>query len=217
MPGHPVVQPQTQQQTPPCRILHQAATQPSAASSNRHCRDLRPKSISGRKPPGFLSAPEKTTEKSRRSRRYKNPNRSAGTAAMPTDRGNPRSPLPEEKRNTRSAESEDPQTTPSASSSTPGTPPSRWGWSSGHLIPRRGTTTTRAPLAENLLLPLSTGPTRGPEVLLTSRRRSGGRRQGEPQDSPADDGGKEAASLFASLNCSEGKRGGERFYLQLNI
>jgi hypothetical protein len=99
----------------------------------------------------------------------------------------------------------DPQQQKPASSSAPWTPTRRWGWSSGSFILCNGTTTTRAPPPENLILTLSTGQTRGPEVLPTSRRPKDGRRRGEPQGSPADDGARVFAFLFASLDCSRGK------------
>jgi hypothetical protein len=79
------------------------------------------------------------------------------------------------------------------------------GWSSGKLILCSTATATQAPPPETLSLALFTGQTRGPKVLPTSRRPRDGRRRGEPQDSPAEDGAREVAFLFASLDCSKGK------------
>jgi hypothetical protein len=59
-------------------------------------------------------------------------------------------------------------------------------------------TTTTAPLGRLVLL-LSTGLKRSRGAPPSSRRRSGGRMRGEPPGSPAVDGGKSVASLFAFL------------------
>jgi hypothetical protein len=102
----------------------------------------------------------------------------------------------------------DPSQQKTRSSSAPWKTSRRWGWSSGELILCSAATATQATPPETLSLALFTGQTRGPEVLPTSRRPRDGRKRGEPQESPADDGAKEVAFLFASLNCSNGK--GER-------
>jgi hypothetical protein len=99
----------------------------------------------------------------------------------------------------------DPPHQKAASSSAPWKTTQRWGWSSGRFILCSAAASTQATPPETLSLILCTGQTRGPEVLPTSRRPRDGRRRGEPQDSPADDGAKEVAFLFASLNCSDGK------------
>jgi hypothetical protein len=103
----------------------------------------------------------------------------------------------------------DPPQQKTASSSAPRKPSRRWGWSSGKLILCSAATATQAPPPETLGLTLFTGQTRGPKVLPTSRRPGDGRRRGEPQDSPADDGVGEVAFLFASLDCSRGKGKGK--------
>jgi hypothetical protein len=103
----------------------------------------------------------------------------------------------------------DPPQQKTASSSAPWKTSQMWGWSSGKLILCSAATATQATLPETLSLALFTGQTRGPEVLPTSRRPRDGRRRGEPQDSPADDGAREVAFLFASLDCSKGKGKGK--------